>query len=566
MGEQGEGERCSKLFVGKPSGTTAGVEGFFTTDGVFVYGTFQVTPESAADVVDILAHILVQPCLVITDIPCKIVPIAERLFPGLLQDGGVLPRDAEGQVCLKELQHIGAHAYEFPDEHEVKVPPMGFPTAAFTLGASPVQPEQPDQPDTVYAAYAAAETAPGVQPHVDFRSLLRRAADAQDRARTVADPSSSLMRISDLAESTLNGLHKRGWYAMTLYEVVLLYYLWFQATGWATPEGEAPGAVAGAEGEGGRGGDNTPPLREISELSRSELATITSYLKGVLRVAVGLAEATEATSLSLGLPEFLTDDVLYIEVAEGGAEDDTGEEADDTGPTPVLRDLEGIVELYHERKARYITRLLGAEPDGDASERAYRLIRSGVGFGVAEHSVKALQIALSSDCVGGGVGEDGKLPGYSIDFNFKRTPSYDNYGHFYGGKRVGLWLGPDGPHEGNHQGSCQAKFGGLTRCRQITGTNCNPHEQNHSKKIKFLPSVTGMGFDTFTFNVTLINELENVKINRKTCTLAVSSASGHPRHRLPACRKEVWSCGRCFCSKPLMRSFDKLGKLCISYM
>lgn len=70
-----------------------------------------------------------------------------------------------------------------------------------------------------------------------------------------------------------------------------------------------------------------------------------------------------------------------------------------------------------------------------------------------------------------------------------------------------------------------------------------------------------MGFDTFTYNITLINELENVDINRKTCYLAVKSATGHPHERLHACRKEVWTCGRCFCSKPLMRSFDKLGKL-----
>lgn len=194
------------------------------------------------------------------------------------------------------------------------------------------------------------------------------------------------------------------------------------------------------------------------------------------------------------------------------------------------------------------------------------LIRAGVGFGVAEHSVKALQIALSGDSLGGGVGKDGKLPGYSIDFNFKRDASDVNHGHFYDGKRVGLWLGPDAPHEGNHQGSCQALFAGLSHCKQITGTNLNPHEQMHSKNIKFLPSVTGMGFDTFTFNVTLMYELENVRINRKTCRLAVTSATGHPRERLYACCKQVWSCGRCFCSKPLMRSFDEYGKLRITYM
>ena len=192
------------------------------------------------------------------------------------------------------------------------------------------------------------------------------------------------------------------------------------------------------------------------------------------------------------------------------------------------------------------------------------MIEAGVGFGVAEHSVKALQIALSGDSLGGGLDKDGRLHGYDISFNFRRERALGEFGHFYDGKRVGLWLGPDGPHEGNHQASCQAKFGGISRCPQLTGINCNVHEQNHAKKTKFLPSVSGMGFDTFTYNITLINELENVDINRKTCYLAVKSATGHSHERLHACRKEVWTCGRCFCSKPLMRSFDKLGKLRIT--
>lgn len=194
-----------------------------------------------------------------------------------------------------------------------------------------------------------------------------------------------------------------------------------------------------------------------------------------------------------------------------------------------------------------------------------RLVQAGVGFGVAEHSVKALQIALSSDSLGFTLNDDGMLPGYNISFNFKRTRSKE-FGHFYRGQRVGMWLGPDGPHEGNHQGACQEKYGGGTRCKQLTGVNLNPHEQNHSKKTKYLPSVSGMGFDTFTFNITLINELENASINRRTCNLAVTSATHHPHGRLHACCSEVWICGRCFCISPLMRSFDKLGKLRITFI
>lgn len=184
-----------------------------------------------------------------------------------------------------------------------------------------------------------------------------------------------------------------------------------------------------------------------------------------------------------------------------------------------------------------------------------------------EHSVKALQIALSGDCLGGGLDELGRLRGYSISFHFRRNrrTSLDEYGHFFGEKRAGVWLGPDGPHEGNHQGPCQDKYGGLSKCKAITGVNGNPHEQNHSKKTKYLPSVTGMGFDVFTFNITLINELENTSINRRMCDLAVGRSANHSRHDV-SCLVQVWVCGRCFCKSPLMRSFNELGKLRITLL
>ncbi|CAN0178082.1 unnamed protein product, partial [Ectocarpus sp. 12 AP-2014] len=45
---------------------------------------FQITAESPADAVDMLVHLLVQPCLVITDIPCMLAPIADKNHPDLL--------------------------------------------------------------------------------------------------------------------------------------------------------------------------------------------------------------------------------------------------------------------------------------------------------------------------------------------------------------------------------------------------------------------------------------------------------------------------------------------------
>lgn len=58
----GDGDRCSKIFIGKPSGATAGVEGLFSNDGIQYGGVFQVARESAADAVDILAHRQVRTC------------------------------------------------------------------------------------------------------------------------------------------------------------------------------------------------------------------------------------------------------------------------------------------------------------------------------------------------------------------------------------------------------------------------------------------------------------------------------------------------------------------------
>lgn len=136
-----------------------------------------------------------------------IAPIAERLHPGLLEGGGALPRYTDGQVCLKELQHVGARAYDFPDLHEVRVPPTKFPSpiAPSASDAHPVE-----SVPTVYAAYAAGQPKPAVQPHLDFRALLKRAGDVVERKREieaaegdasgVSDWSSSPKRVSDEAE------------------------------------------------------------------------------------------------------------------------------------------------------------------------------------------------------------------------------------------------------------------------------------------------------------------------------------------------------------------------------
>ena len=54
---------------------------------------------------------------------------------------------------------------------------------------------------------------------------------------------------------------------------------------------------------------------------------------------------------------------------------------------------------------------------------------------------------------------------------------------------------------------CQDKYGGLSTCKQFTGVNGHPHEQNHSKKATDLHSLGGMGFDVSTFSITLMKRV-----------------------------------------------------------
>lgn len=315
----------------------------------------------------------VAPCLLITDIPCMIAPIADKFHPGLLQGGGALPRNAQGQVFLKELQHLGARACEYPDLHEVKVPPMEYPSPTTTASASVAH--SAESVPTVYAAFAAGQPKPDVQPHLDFRGLLQRAVDVVEKNREVqatessasgvSDWSSSPKRIADLAETALKSLHKQGWHAMTLFEVVLVYMLWFQAAAYAIPEDEAqgpaprpaprpaPGPTTGAtpgmgSGAGSAGvNDDAPPVRDIADLRKSEYLLISASLTHVLRVAIGSTSTGTGLGECMTLPVFVSDDILFQSLSEEGTGDNMDEGAGDTPPTK-LRDLGTAVHRYHE--------------------------------------------------------------------------------------------------------------------------------------------------------------------------------------------------------------------------
>ena len=181
--------------------------------------------------------------------------------------------------------------------------------------------------------------------------------------------------------------------------------------------------------------------------------------------------------------------------------------------------------------------------------------------------MKCLQIALSGCDPGESADEEGLVGGYGLPFNIKPPEAEQvRRPHPVVGEVAGLYLSPDGPHETNHGRKCRAMFGGLKTCDELAGVNLNPHQQNHAKKKRYLRSLNVMGCDSFAFMVTLVNELENQYINRRSLDRLVLKPPNHPKTQLDACQHYVWNCGRCFCSTPLMRSFDRFGRVAVMFL
>ena len=256
-----------------------------------------------------------------------VAPNAEKNVPGLLQNGGALPRNAKGQVSLPGLQHIGARGYDYPDRHEVRVPPTGF--AFVSASASSTAPPVDQLRYNVYDAFATALSGP-VQPHIDFSALLKHAGDVVERNRQVQgtnDWSSSPKRISELAETSLRHLHQQGCYALNLFEVVLAYALWFQEASVADPHVHLL--------QGGRESGGDPPERAITDLSKAELGMIAAHLMEILRVAAGSPPPARGLA-DVEVPSFvLEEDFLY-------SHDET------------LRPLEDVIDNYHNVRNYFV--------------------------------------------------------------------------------------------------------------------------------------------------------------------------------------------------------------------
>ncbi|CAM9321313.1 unnamed protein product [Laminaria digitata] len=196
-------------------------------------------------------------------------------------------------------------------------------------------------------------------------------------------------------------------------------------------------------------------------------------------------------------------------------------------------------------------------------EKAVRFLRGGAGFGTPIHSVKCLQIALSGCNPGESANDEGLVQGYGLPFNIKPPePSQVRKPHPVVGEVAGMHLSSDGPREANHGHECRAMFGGLETCDELASVNLNPHGHNRAKE-RYLHSLNGMGCDSFAFTATLVNELENECINRRSVDRLVEKQAG--LHGV-SCKTRVWKCGRCFCASPLMRYFDRFGRVAVAFL
>ena len=181
--------------------------------------------------------------------------------------------------------------------------------------------------------------------------------------------------------------------------------------------------------------------------------------------------------------------------------------------------------------------------------------------------MKALQIQLAHGNPGESADEAGKVAGFGLSFNIA-PPRDDHPGetttrrpHPYNGDTDGPYYAPDAAREVGHGADCRQKYGGLDSCAQLARVKLHD-----SRKNRYLRMLNVMQFDRFAFTVTLVNEVENEAINRRSLEEIVGRFRGHPVDRLRVCQAEIWFCGRCFCAKPLLRYFDQFGRVRLVFL
>ena len=129
---------------------------------------------------------------------------------------------------------------------------------------------------------------------------------------------------------------------------------------------------------------------------------------------------------------------------------------------------------------------------------------------------------------------------------------------------------PDEDVEDDHDPACRIKYGGLAECPDVAGINLTPHLGRGGDPSRpnpeCSPSVASMELPNFTYAVMVTNELENGRRNQRYLAQLLSSVPGHAPGGSAACLAALWSCGRCFCSGPVMRVFDCFGRVDLVFL
>lgn len=158
------------------------------------------------------------------------------------------------------------------------------------------------------------------------------------------------------------------------------------------------------------------------------------------------------------------------------------------------------------------------------------------------------------------------MTGYGVIFRDTRYDGFEEDPNGQGGASRKMRIGPDGQHESNHGPECQAKYSGMTTCKDIAGVNLTRHESDHGVKAVYYRSINNMTFPNFTYSLRVINELQNRKYNRQYVGMLLDGVADHSTRSFEGCHAALWTCGRCFCSKPLVRVFDSLGRLDLVFL
>lgn len=144
------------------------------------------------------------PILLITDVMCHLAPIIDRRCPGLLENGGALPRI--GDANEEQFRKVDIPSLAMRGTHTLDTEKRGEPV-----------PESKCTQENVYDVFCGAVVVPGVQRGVDFGLLLRFCSE-EVRWGTVGSS------LAELARSELSTLHRNSRYSLDLYEVVVVLH------------------------------------------------------------------------------------------------------------------------------------------------------------------------------------------------------------------------------------------------------------------------------------------------------------------------------------------------------